>query len=225
MPKMPEEFYAQKREEILDAAQRIALEKPLPHVTMKDLIRVCGVSQGAIYHYFSGLDEIWLALIDRLYRADDVVAHLREVFAQQLSPQETARRCLWELCENLRLTIPAYGKLMMELNTLVQANPGQYDALTGPNAPHGRLDDMLSLFGGWYEAQMAAGLIRPRVSMEQLMLHLASTYLGLRYHAASLYLQPSLADMDLAAYLELQRKCWQVTVLYLLGLEEHNENT
>lgn len=225
MPKMPEEFYAQKREEILDAAQRIALEKPLPHVTMKDLIRVCGVSQGAIYHYFSGLDEIWLALIDRFYRTDDVVAHLREVFAQQLSPQEAARRCLWELCENLRLTIPAYGKLMMELNTLVQANPRQYDSLTGPSAPHGRLDDMLSLFDNWYQAQIATGSIRPRINSEQLMLYLASTYLGLRYHAAALHLQPSLTNAELDAYLDLQRQSWQVTVLYLLGLEEHNENT
>lgn len=225
MPKMPEEFYAQKREEILDAAQRIALEKPLPHVSMKDLIRACGVSQGAIYHYFSSLDEIWLALVDRFYRADDVVAHLRQAFAQQLSPRETACRCLWELCENLRLTIPLYGKLVMELNTLVQANPDRYSAMADTGETRGRLDEMLAIFDDWCQAQTAAGLIRPRVSREQLLLHLASTYLGLRYHAAALHLQPSLSNEGPDAYLDLQRQSWQVTVLYLLGLEDAHENT
>ena len=221
MPKMPDEFYAQKREEILDAAQWIALEKPLPHVSMKDLIRACGVSQGAIYHYFSGLDEIWLGLIDRFYRADDVLEHLENVFAQSLSPRETVRRCLWELCENLRRTIPVYGKLIMELNTLVQANPGQYNAMTAP----GRLDGMLALFDGWLQSQTAAGALHPRASREQLLSYLGSTYLGLRYHAAALHLQPDPGGAGLDAYLDLQRETWQSTVLYLLGLEADTETT
>lgn len=218
MPKMPEEFYAQKREEILDAAQRIALEKPLPHVSMKDLIRACGVSQGAIYHYFSGLDEIWLGLVDRFYKADDVLEHLRQVFLQNLSPQETVCRCLWELCENLRRTIPIYGKLILEINTLVQANPGQYGPLWDTEAAHARLDPMLSLFENWCRTQIEADTVRPRVTLEQLSLYLSASYLGLRYHAATLHLQPALSSTGLDTYLELQRQSLEKTFLYLLGL-------
>lgn len=224
MPKMPEAFYAQKREEILDTAQRIALEKPLSHVSMKDLIRASGVSQGAIYHYFSSLDEIWLGLISRFYEADDVLTHLREIFSQTLSPQETICLCLRELCENLRRTIPVYGKLVMELNTLVQANPAQYSALADSQDTHNRLDDMLSLFDNWCRTQAQLGAVRPRVSSEQLCLHLSSTYLGLRYHAAALHLQPSFSENGLDSYLALQLPTWQQTILYLLGLEEDNEN-
>lgn len=220
MPKMPEEFYAQKREEILDAAQRIALEKPLPHVSMKDLIRACGVSQGAIYHYFSGLDEIWLGLVDRFYKADDVLEHLRQVFLQNLSPQETVCRCLWELCENLRRTVPVFGKLVLELNTLVQANPGQYGAMLAADTTHARLDDMLSLFEDWVRAQVQAGTVQPRVSLEQLCLHGSAVYLGLRYQSAALHLQPAPSGMGLDAYLDLQLQSWQTAFLYLLGLEE-----
>lgn len=225
MPKMPAEFYTQKREEILDAAQRIALEKPLPHVSMKDLIRACGVSQGAIYHYFSSLDEIWLGLIERFYRTDDVLEHLRQIIVQPLAPRETVRRCLLELCENLRRTIPIYGKLVLEINTLVQANPGQYGALLDTKAAHSRLDDMLSLFEDWCSAQLQAGAVRPRVSLEQLSLYLSSSYLGMRYHAAALHLQPSLSSTGLDAYLDLQLQSWEKTTLYLLGLEESDENS
>lgn len=224
MPKMPEAFYTQKREEILDVAQRIALEKPLPHVSMKDLIRACGVSQGAIYHYFSSLDEIWLGLINRFYQTDDVLEHLRKIFSQPLAPQEIVCLCLGELCENLRRTIPVYGKLVLEVNTLVQANPGRYGALLGSKAVHARLDDMLSLFDDWCRAQLQAGAVQPRVSFEQLSLYLSSSYLGLRYHAATLHLQPALSSTGLDAYLALQLQSLETTFLYLLGLEEADEN-
>lgn len=219
MPKMPEQFYMQKREEILDAAQRIALEKPLPHVSMKDLIRACGVSQGAIYHYFSNLDEIWLGLVERFYQTDDVLAHLRQIFLQPLAPQETIRQCLCALCENLRRTIPVYGKLILEINTLVQVNPGQYGALWEAKATHARLDDMLLLFDTWCQTQIQSGAVQPRVNAEQLSLYISSSYLGLRYHAATLHLQAALSSTGLDAYLDLQLQSWELTFLYLLGLE------
>ena len=225
MPKMHENFHEQKREQILDVAMRIALEKPLPHISMKDLIRSCGVSQGAIYHYFSGLDEIWLGLIERFYRADDVLEHMRQVLEQRLSPQQAARRCLWELCENLRRTIPLYGKLIMELNTLIQANPAQYGSLADVESMHSRLDGMLMLFEDWFREQIEAGSIVPRVGLEQICLYLCSSYLGLRYHASALHLQPALSDTGLDKYLDTQLQSWQMTVLYLLGLEETDETT
>lgn len=224
MPKMPEDFLLKKREEILDAAQKIALEKPLPHVSMKDLIRACGVSQGAIYHYFSSLDEIWLGLIERFYQADDVLTHLQQIISQPLLPEEIVCQCLAELCENLRRTIPVYGKLVMELNTLVQANPGQFDKMTTTEATSGRLDKMLFIFDDWCLIQLQRGTIHLRGNREQLLLYISSTYLGLRYHAAALHLQPSLSEEGLDAYLELQLKTWQRTTLYLMGLEETDEN-
>lgn len=224
MPKMPERFYAEKREKILDAAQRIAMEKPLPHVTMKDLIRACGVSQGAIYHYFSSLDEIWLGLVERFYQADDLLGRFQQIFAMPRKPEETVKLCMGALCENLQKTIPVYGKLVLELNTLVQANPGRFGALRSAETAHSRLDRMLELFDNWCREQVQAGAIRPQVSLTQLSLYLCSSYLGLRYHAAALHLQPELSETGLDKYLDLQRQSWQITLLCLLGLEEHNEN-
>lgn len=219
MPKMSEAFYTQKREEILDTAQRIALEKPLPHVSMTDLIRASGVSQGAIYHYFSSLDEIWLGLVNRFYQTDDLLTHLRQVFLQTLSPRETMCRCLWELCENLRRTVPVYGKLVLELNTLVQANPNRYSVMLNTGKTHGRLEDMLSLFETWAQEQIQSGTVRPRVSWEQLSMSLSSSYLGLRYHAAVMHLQPALSNAGLDEYLNLQLESWEKSFLYLMGLD------
>lgn len=217
MPKVSEGFHAQKREEILDAAQRIAMEKPLPHVSMKDLICACGVSQGAIYHYFSGLDEIWLGLVERFYRADDVLEHLLQVFSLELSPGETACRSIEILCENLHQTIPAYGKLILELNTLVQTNPQQYAFQNRPGV--GRLDEMLALFESWCEKESQRGRMHPRVSRQQLSHWLSATYLGLRYQAICLQIQCSMTDLELAIHLSSQGESWKLSCLYLLGIE------
>lgn len=177
------------------------------------------MSQGAIYHYFSGLDEIWLGLVERFYREDDLLEHLRQVFLKKLPPRETVCSGLWELCENLRRTIPVYGKLVLELNTLIQANPSRYSGmLDADNAP-ARMEEMLSLFENWAREQVRKGAMRPRVSLEQLLLHLSASYLGLRYHAAALHLQPAPANTGLDAYLDLQLQSWQMSFLYLLGLE------
>ena len=42
MAKVTEEYYAQKRKEILDAAYRVCVRKPITSVTMKDVIAETG---------------------------------------------------------------------------------------------------------------------------------------------------------------------------------------
>ena len=75
MAKVTEEYYAQKRKEILDAAYRVCVRKPITSVTMKDVIAETGYSHGAIYKYYKDLDEIirdLLININRTYTFDDL---------------------------------------------------------------------------------------------------------------------------------------------------------
>ncbi len=75
MAKVTEEYYAQKRKEILDAAYRVCVRKPITSVTMKDVIAETGYSHGAIYKYYKDLDEIirdLLITINRTYTFDDL---------------------------------------------------------------------------------------------------------------------------------------------------------
>ena len=75
MAKVTEEYYAQKRKEILDAAYRVCVRKPITSITMKDVIAETGYSHGAIYKYYKDLDEIirdLLININRTYTFDDL---------------------------------------------------------------------------------------------------------------------------------------------------------
>ena len=58
MPRVTDEYYEKKRREIIDAAYRVCVRKPITSVDMKDIIAEAGFSHGVIYRYYKELDEI-----------------------------------------------------------------------------------------------------------------------------------------------------------------------
>lgn len=63
MPKVSEEYYENKRKEIIDAAFRVCARKPISSVEMKDIIAETGFSHGVIYRYYKDLDEVLKDLV------------------------------------------------------------------------------------------------------------------------------------------------------------------
>ena len=64
MPKVTEEYLTGKRNLILECTNEILIEKPLYQITMRDIIKKAGFSQGAIYRYYANIDEIYIDLIN-----------------------------------------------------------------------------------------------------------------------------------------------------------------
>ena len=65
MPKVTDEYLADKRNYILECTGEILKEKPLYLITMRDIIKKAGFSQGVIYRYYSGLDEIYIDFVNQ----------------------------------------------------------------------------------------------------------------------------------------------------------------
>ena len=63
MPRVTEEYYEKKRREIIDAAYRVCLKKPITAIEMKDVIAETGFSHGVIYRYYKDLDEVLRDLV------------------------------------------------------------------------------------------------------------------------------------------------------------------
>lgn len=55
-----------RKEEIINRAIGIAVEKGFKSVTIKSLAEACGITEPAIYRHFRNKDEIIIAVIDRL---------------------------------------------------------------------------------------------------------------------------------------------------------------
>src|SRR3954449_7156753 len=57
---------AQRREEILDAANALFAERAYDEVSVEDIARAAGVARGLVHHYFGGRNDVYIALLERL---------------------------------------------------------------------------------------------------------------------------------------------------------------
>jgi AcrR family transcriptional regulator len=57
---------AQRREQILDAANALFAERAYDEVSIEDIARAAGVTRGLVYHYFGGRNDVYIGLLERL---------------------------------------------------------------------------------------------------------------------------------------------------------------
>jgi AcrR family transcriptional regulator len=57
---------AQRREQILDAANALFAERPYDKVSIEDVASAAGVTRGLVHHYFGGRTDVYIALLERL---------------------------------------------------------------------------------------------------------------------------------------------------------------
>ena len=74
-----------KRKYILGKARTVFAEKGFKNVTMKDIVDACEISRGGLYLYFSGTDELFLAVL-----ADEIEEDDEEAVVAALSGNATA---------------------------------------------------------------------------------------------------------------------------------------
>ncbi|WP_409293231.1 TetR family transcriptional regulator [Peribacillus sp. SCS-37] len=56
---MSEAYKKKRRQEILDIARKVFIEKGFEHTTMTDIVEASGLSRGGVYQYFSSTDEMF----------------------------------------------------------------------------------------------------------------------------------------------------------------------
>ncbi len=79
MPKVTQEYYEKKKEMIVEAAYQVCLKKPVEMVTISDVIAETGMSMGAIYRYYDGLDEILADMLKKLRQEYDYYDRIEEL--------------------------------------------------------------------------------------------------------------------------------------------------
>lgn len=57
---------AQRREQMLDAANDLFAERGYEEVSVEDIARAAGVTRGLVHHYFGGRTEVYIALLQRI---------------------------------------------------------------------------------------------------------------------------------------------------------------
>ncbi len=119
MPKVDRAYFENKRNAILDAAERICSSKPLYKLTMKDLINQTGMSPGAVYASFSDVDDVIIGMINRLSAIEDFVGETQSILQSSESPEDKVAAMCKYFVRLIYATVGAYGKYIHELETLL----------------------------------------------------------------------------------------------------------
>jgi AcrR family transcriptional regulator len=86
-----EEAYAVKRNEILDAAQKLVYTRGYEQMSIQDILDELSISKGAFYHYFDSKQALLDGLVDKML--EDVEQVLRPILeADSLPAIEKLRR-------------------------------------------------------------------------------------------------------------------------------------
>lgn len=113
MPKVTEKYMEEKRRMIVDCAYQVCLRKPVEMVTISDVIAETGMSQGAIYRYYNGLDEI-LADIATKMRSD---YNIIDDFEKILSDKDaTIEELTYQVCDCLAEAMESHLMDIQKIN-------------------------------------------------------------------------------------------------------------
>ena len=93
---------------LLLAAQELFLERNYADVTMDQICAATEVTKGALYHHYSGKEELYLAMLNQ-----DLAAK-RELFAQAVALEGTSKQRLHKLTLDF-LTLPSVNRGLITL--------------------------------------------------------------------------------------------------------------
>lgn len=152
MPRVSEEYIRNKRNEILDAAFRVCLKKPITSIVMKDVIDEAGFSHGVIYKYYSDLDEVMADLVIRINSENRIDGELQEILKDRSTKEwEDAIR---EVCELLAKRMRSVGtdvlKVSLYCDNLAISDPERVEKIKAKLGDEGQ-SPLVYLVAGMYE--------------------------------------------------------------------------
>ena len=113
MPKVTEEYMESKRSMIVDCAYRVCLRKPVEMVTISDVISETGMSQGAIYRYYNGLDEILSDMVTKMRSSYNIIETLEKILSNK---KATLDEMVYQVCDCLAEAMESHLMDIQKIN-------------------------------------------------------------------------------------------------------------
>ena len=182
MPRVTDEYLENKRKEIIDAAYRVCLKKPITSMEMKDVIDELGFSHGVIYRYYNDLDEVLHDLVLRMNSENDMEERLKQI----LNSGEPWEKVIHEMCgmlaENMlsegieRLKISAYADMlaMSEPDRVLRIASKLNSKIPSP------LTSLEALLSAYLSKTIKAEKLRPIRSKDEIMQFIIVSYHGIQ---------------------------------------------
>ena len=180
MPKVTPEYIEQKKQMIVEAAYNVCLRKPVNTVTISDVIAETGMSMGAIYRYYDGLDEILTDMLKKVrtdYGAYDRIMSLAN--EADGSFEENVYRIYDVMADVMEEHLMDIQKINFDFGVMAINNPERMKRILSGVEGQGNLEKIgLDLLPKLMEGAGKLGY-RMKCTPEELMLFLSSSTTGI----------------------------------------------
>ena len=244
MARVSEEYYRLRKAEIVEAAMKVCGKKTVSSITMQDIIDATGFSQGAIYRYYTNIDEILADLLSRIhteqYGSADRVnsyidAEMKEYDALRCHPVtvetlEERRRFIAERilrlheiwAEELRKYLYPHKKIELEFSILADNFPERARVLFPKVVPE--RDINTRVFSVIFE-EVKEGVLAPRIPLDEFMEYNTAVFRGILTRAIAVNSLKRNRDFDDSNGYDIVKRfeTFARSSLYMLGLEEYTE--
>jgi len=180
MPKVTEKYLTLKRNEIIAAAISVCETKPAYEVTLRDVVRACGISTGGIYNYFNSIDEIYIEVLNQAHAEyAEIAEHINHFESRQPSCEillavfkQEGRRidCLYR----------RYGKFMTALDAILHNDPKRGQQIMVQSTRYSENTGFESNLSMFMTAQINDNMFNPIIPMPQIMLLLHTAVEGIK---------------------------------------------
>ena len=134
MPKVSDEYFENKKNEIVDAAFRVCSKKPITSVVMKDIIDETGFSHGLIYKYYKDLDEVLRDLVIKINLQNKLDEKLDAIIESNESKISKWKSVIREICGMLSQQMIDSGtdviKISLYSDMLAMSEPERVSRIT-----------------------------------------------------------------------------------------------
>ena len=218
MPRVSEEYLAGKRKEIIDAAHRVCLRKPVSMVTMTDIINETGMAQGNIYRYYTDLDDIFSAMIIDMRESYSIIEETDRIFENVgREPVEVIMGKIFDmLAEKMEEQLMDIQKINFDLSVMAINDPVRTAKIMGGLKSEGNLEHLVNCTCELLGKAAATGNLHPREPIEDIIRFLSSSYSGIQMNCiiSACYSQSPMAGYEPRMLFGTLKQ----TMLYLLGV-------
>lgn len=174
MPKVTEEYFKNKKKQILEAAFSVCSKKPVYNVTMKDVIKESGLSQGGVYKYFANIDEILISLISR--NEYDFKGTIHNIIDSGENPETVIKEIIDLFKKEFFSTIRSYGKILFEMQAIFFNEPERLDNYRNKIDATLKLNYWFNELFNYIDSVVEEGYFHPVISLGDIcMFAIAST--------------------------------------------------
>ncbi len=184
MPRVTEEYYEKKKQEIIDAAYRVCARKPITSVEMKDVIAETGFSHGVVYRYYKDLDEVLRDLVVRINRGNAMGGRLHAIVdGRAASEWKTVIR---EVCDMLADYLKEVGtdvlKISLYCDVLAMSDPGRVKSIADKigQEESSPLLKLAPVLGVYLTDAILKNALAPKHSVEEILQFIIASYHGIQ---------------------------------------------